>query len=118
MTDAPWDPVAAVAAPRTPGATPHDAVRLHYLEALARRAQGYEGAVRNLLDDKLRQALAHYQSVHTQPCVTGYPSLGRPSALAELTRRLAQQPQNDDRVDGEDRFERHCYLARRERIES
>ncbi|MBK7006955.1 MAG: DUF2894 domain-containing protein [Burkholderiales bacterium] len=109
MNDAPWDPVAAVAALRTTGTTPHDAVRLHYLEALARRAQGYEGAVRNLLDDKLRQALARYQSVHSQPsrspgdplrrpgatapCPTG--SSGRVAQRLRLTRRLAQQPQND-----------------------
>ncbi len=113
MNDAPsWDPVAAVAALRTPGATPHDAVRLHYLEALARRAQGYEGAVRNLLDDKLRQALAHYPPTHS-PAPAPAPAQGhRPpqdrasaqapgaprapgsvprSALAELTRQLAQQ---------------------------
>ena len=112
MTDAPWDPVAAVAAPRTPGATPHDAVRLHYLEALARRAQGYEGAVRNLLDDKLRQALAHYPPTHS-PAPAPAPAQGhrppqdrasaplaeapralssaRPSALVDLTRQLAQQ---------------------------
>ena len=43
MNDAPWDPVAAVAALRTTGTTPHDAVRLHYLEALARRAKGFDG---------------------------------------------------------------------------
>ena len=100
MNDAPWDPVAAVAALRTPGTTPYDAVRLHYLEALARRAKGFDGEVKNLLDGKLHQALARYQSVHTQPCVTGSPSLGRPSALAELTRRLAQQPQNTETLVG------------------
>ena len=65
MNDAPWDPVAAVAALRTSGTMPHDAVRLHYLEALARRAQGFDGDVKNLLQDALRQALADYPSTHS-----------------------------------------------------
>lgn len=104
MNDAPWDPVAAVAALRTPGATQQDAVHLHYLEALARRAQGHEGAVKNLLHDKLRQALARYQTTHHQdpaqahgqraaqaPCTPRAPNPAPPSSLAALTRQLAQQ---------------------------
>ncbi len=103
MNDAPWDPVAAVAALRKPGTTPLDAVRLHYLEALARRAQGFEGEVKDLLDVKLRQALTHYQSAHSQTSAQplGDPhAQGHTSALAELTRRLAQQPQNAEAAVG------------------
>ena len=96
MNDAPWDSVAAVAALRTPGATPHDAVRLHYLEALARRAQGYEGTVKDLLEDKLRQALAHYHARGAQHALATHAAprpadAVQPSALAALTRQLAPQ---------------------------
>lgn len=121
MNNAPWDAVAAVAALRTPCATPQDAVRLHYLQALARRAQGFDGAVKDLLHATLRQALAHYPSAHSPASAPvpaqahcpppdrastharnapHVPSPARPSALAELTRQLAQQPLSADTVPG------------------
>ena len=50
--------MAALAALRAGGGTPFEPVQLHYLEALARRSQGYDGDVKRHLEDKLRQALA------------------------------------------------------------
>lgn len=96
---APVDPVAALAALRAPGAAgapPFDPVRLHYLEALARRAQGFDGAVKQHLEDKLRQALAHYQTRQAAHALAAKelrrpPDTVQPGALATLTRQLAAQ---------------------------
>lgn len=95
----PLDPVAALAALQAAGvagATPFDPVRLHYLEALARRSQGFDGAVKLHLEDKLRQALAHYQARGAQHALAAQdarrpPDAAQPSALAALTRQLAPQ---------------------------
>jgi hypothetical protein len=50
----------ALAALRQAGANQFDPVGLHYLEVLARRASARQGRVRQLLDDKLAQALAAF----------------------------------------------------------
>ncbi len=47
-----------VAPLRASGAGKFDPVRLHYIEALAERASGHQGRTKELLDAKLRQALA------------------------------------------------------------
>ncbi|SFC62886.1 Protein of unknown function [Polaromonas sp. OV174] len=55
------DPVTAIASLRDGGADQFDPVRLHFLEALARRTRDREGAVKRILEDKLNHALAAYQ---------------------------------------------------------
>lgn len=82
---------------RTPGHAPFDPVRLHFLEALARRTQAHDGAVKALLENKLQHALAAYQERLAHhlgaPSDAGRaPSPLPHNALADLTRHLAQQP--------------------------
>jgi len=102
---------------------PFDPVRLHFLDALARRAHGHEGAVKRLLEDKLSRARAAYQERLAQMSLESLgSSINRSaqhpishtqhSALAELTRALTQHvpklaqagtPANGDaRDDGND----------------
>lgn len=72
---------ATIAAWRAQGAQHLDPVRFCYLEALARRAAGHEGAARRVLDGKLAQALAEYGARLEQArCDAG-------QALAQQTRR-------------------------------
>ncbi len=77
-----------------------DPVRLHFLEALARRTQDHQGAVKHLLEDKLTRALAAYQERFAQHAnsATDFQRLEsppQPTALAELTRTLTQHlPKN------------------------
>jgi hypothetical protein len=47
-----------IASLRASGADKFDPVRLHYIEALAKRASGHQGRTKQLLDAKLEQALA------------------------------------------------------------
>lgn len=94
------DPVAAVALLRGDGAQFIDPVRLHFLEALARRIQGHEGAVKRLLEDKLSRALAAVPAcLGTQaPDARDVQRLAvppQPSALAELTRALTRDLPSD-----------------------
>ena len=42
------------------GTDPSDPVRFHYIEVLARRHEAAEGLVRQVLADKLQQALSDY----------------------------------------------------------
>jgi hypothetical protein len=62
ITDAPLDSSpdfnALIASLRTAGADQFDPVRLHYIEALAKRAIAHRGSVKRMLDAKLTQALA------------------------------------------------------------
>ncbi|HJV74828.1 MAG TPA: DUF2894 domain-containing protein [Noviherbaspirillum sp.] len=51
---------------RAAGAQRFDAVRLHYLEVLARRASAHQGSIRRMLDARLSQALAAFQERFTQ----------------------------------------------------
>lgn len=97
------DPVAAIAviaelaALRTQPEAPFDPVRLHFLEAMARRAQAHHGTTRRLLESKLAAGLQDYQDraaqAQTLPVQSGAPRL--PSPLVELTRQLAQQQLTD-----------------------
>ena len=52
---------ALIASLRAAGADRFDPVRLHYIEALARRTDAYQGSVRHVLDVKLEQALAQFK---------------------------------------------------------
>ncbi|MEN9437144.1 MAG: hypothetical protein RIR09_1799 [Pseudomonadota bacterium] len=95
MTPAP-SPMAAVAqiaALRTQRTPPFDPVRLHFLEAMARRTQAHQGTTQRLLEAKLTVALQDYQARAAQaPLQPAHARAPRaPSALAELTRQLAQQ---------------------------
>lgn len=106
------DTAAAVASLSTRPGEPFDPVRLHFLQALQRRTQDQHGAVKRRLEDRLAQALVAYQERMTQasaaaanrapgrtlPAANG--SQGsqnlrqpkQPSALAQLSRQLAQTP--------------------------
>lgn len=59
--DAAPDLNALISSLRTAGAGRFDPVRLHYIEALAKRAAAHQGRVRRLLDARLAQALAALQ---------------------------------------------------------
>ena len=89
----PMAAVAQIAALRTQRTPPFDPVRLHFLEAMARRTQAHQGATQRLLEAKLTVALQDYQARAAQaPLQPEHASAPRaPSALAELTRQLAQQ---------------------------
>lgn len=87
--EAAHETIAALRAFSTPA---FDPVRLHFLEAMARRAQAHHGTTRRLLDAKLAAALQDYQdrAAHA-PVLPVQAAVPRePSALAALTRQLAQ----------------------------
>lgn len=99
------DPAAQIASLRGRGAERFDPVRLHFLESLAGRTQVQTGAVKRVLEDKLTHALAAYQERFAQAgqAINDKSNLSvqqqerslQPTALAELTRDLAQQlPKN------------------------
>lgn len=86
----------ALAALRQAGADKFDPVHLHYLQALTRRANAHQGAVKHLLDAKLAQALAAYtarfaQSKNDAPCKTTLAPVTPATPLGELARYRAQQ---------------------------
>jgi hypothetical protein len=91
------DSMSAIVALRDQPAAPFDPVRLHFLEAMARRMQVHQGTTRLLLEDKLATALRDYQDRAAQ--ADTLPAQNRaqrvPSVLAELTRQLAQQQSAD-----------------------
>lgn len=81
-----------IAALRAQGAQQVDPVRFRYLEALARRAAAHGGEVRQLLDEKLAQALMVY-GVQVEQALgdagqTPRATQPRPGPLAELVRHL------------------------------
>ena len=91
------DVTGAIASLRDQGAGLFDPVRLHFLEALAQRTREHEGAVKRLLENKLREALAAYQTRFAQhPVPTSHwqtrqkGTVPQPSSLAALTRTLSQ----------------------------
>ncbi|WP_158558932.1 DUF2894 domain-containing protein [Rhodoferax lacus] len=84
-----------LAALRQAGAQQLEPVRLHFVEALARRAEGHQGTVRRLLDARLAQALAELQarlvpSREDEAVVAA--EAGSGSLLAELVQRLTHTP--------------------------
>ncbi len=58
--DSPADFNALIASLRAAGADRFDPVRLHYIEALAKRATAHQGSVKRMLDAKLASALAAF----------------------------------------------------------
>lgn len=90
----PMATIAAITALRAQPAPPFDPVRLHYLEAMARRTQAHHGTTRRLLEEKLADALRDYQHRAAQARLlpAQAPAPRGPSPLAELTRQLVQQP--------------------------
>lgn len=96
------DPGQALAALRERGAQHADPVRFRFIEALERRAASHEGAVRQVLQDKLARALADYVAQLDRPAVhTGNglhgPAPAAAGPLAELVRQLDKRlPQNGD----------------------
>lgn len=61
IADARPDIHALIASLRAQGADRFDPVRLHYVEALAKRATAHQGAVKDVLDAKLAQAVAAFK---------------------------------------------------------
>jgi hypothetical protein len=59
--DSSGDLYALIASLRAAGADRFDPVRLHYIEALAKRAAAHQGSIKDLLDAKLAQALAAFK---------------------------------------------------------
>lgn len=79
-----------------------DAVRLHFLQALARRTHACEGAVRHLLEEKLDRASAahHARAAQQADAASNEPhrqSAPQPSPLAALTEALTQRIPNNAR---------------------
>ncbi|MBC7729655.1 MAG: DUF2894 domain-containing protein [Microbacteriaceae bacterium] len=90
-------PAATLAALRSRGAQHFDPVRFRHIDALARRAAGHEGRVRQLLDAQLVRLLAVYRERYEQ---------ARAAAGETLDRLVAQHPQAADalrqlQVDGD-----------------
>jgi hypothetical protein len=93
------DTAAAIAALRDRGRHQADPVRFHFIEALARRAEGQPAAVRRLLDARLGRALDDYlarypdghgnDAPHRAPQPRPAPAAG---PLAELVQALARTP--------------------------
>lgn len=89
----PTDLSVALAALRQAGADQFDPVGLHYLGVLARRANGQQGRVRVLLDDKLAQTLAAFKArfEHAQ-------AAARADALAAIDPNTPHGPQSADEL--------------------
>jgi len=90
---------------RTQGAMGFDPVRWHYLEVLERRTQAQHGAVRQVLEVKLRDALTIYQERFEHSRTAGGAKCVRPpggvaatnfavSALADLNRYIKNRAQD------------------------
>lgn len=90
------------------GADPWDPVRFHFIEVLARRHEAAEGLVRQVLADKLQQALSDYtdaaerakRAPHAAKGAVrsaGTPSIVKPSCppLARLNRYIESRTQGE-----------------------
>lgn len=78
---------AQIASLRTAGADRFDAVRLHYLDALAHRAAAHRGSVKRLLDTNLADALATFTERFEQ---------ARRDCSESMARALLQYPNAAD----------------------
>lgn len=69
-----------------------DTVRQRFIESLARRAAGHQGAARRVLDERLAQLSQAATEVHETHEVADAPTSGpsAPGALAELVEHLAR----------------------------
>lgn len=88
------DFLALIASLRTAGADRFDGVRLHYLEALAKRALQHHGSVKRVLDARLAQALATFQERFDAAQADASNTIARclahsPHAAKELQQRFA-----------------------------
>ncbi len=90
------------------GANPWDPVRFHYIEVLARRHEAAEGLVRQVLADKLQQAVSDYtdaaERAKRAPHVAkgGVRSAGAPSIIKPSCQPLARLNQYiESRTQGE-----------------
>lgn len=94
--DATGDSNASIEAWRQRGDHRFDPVRFHFIEALARRAAGYEGEARRLLDERLQTHMAAYADALQKSRETAQAAPGngpepiQRSALAELVEHLGQ----------------------------
>jgi hypothetical protein len=76
-----------ITALRTAGADQFDAVRLHYLDVLAKRGMAHQGHVKRMLDAKLAQALAAFKERFEQ---------AQCAAKEAIDRAVAQYPHAAD----------------------
>jgi hypothetical protein len=74
---------------------PGDAVRQHYLETLARRAQAQPEPVRRILEGKLTRTMAERQARMEATDASRNERIDQPSPLADLIRDIAQQTNED-----------------------
>lgn len=85
---------ALIASLRTAGVDRFDPVRLHYIDALARRAATHRGSVRRMLDAKLAKALATLKERFEQAQCDARQAVARnsqqyPDAASDLQQLLA-----------------------------
>jgi hypothetical protein len=93
--DAASDGIATLEAWRQRGDHRFDPVRFHFIEALARRAAGYEGDARRLLDERLHTHMAAYaealrKSREASHAPADEPTPAARSGLAELVEHIGQ----------------------------
>jgi hypothetical protein len=98
--DAQNDHAATIAALREHGAEHFDPVRFRFIEALARRAEGYQGEARKLLDSRLAETLQEYSGRFEQAPgnageVVAQGSQDERSPLAELAAYIEQRSSVD-----------------------
>jgi hypothetical protein len=103
--EAQTDHAAVIAALRERGAARFDPVRFRFIEALSRRAEGYRGHARNLLDHRLAEALQEYSECFEQAqgeaeLAGDLESRCTPSPLAELAAYIAQRSAADTEREG------------------
>jgi len=98
IADAPGEPTsgadALIASLRAAGAGRFDPVRLHYIEAMAKRASAHQGSVKQMLDAKLTEALAAFREGFEQAQREAHEIVERsaqqhPHASKDLQRLLA-----------------------------
>lgn len=92
-TEPPPDPRAVMAALGQAGAAQWDPVRLHYLQAVLRRADAESGRVKELLESRLANAVAAYQARFDRALSDARHAVANvtpthPQAAAELQKRL------------------------------
>lgn len=94
LLDSPPDFNALIASLRTAGANQFDPMRLHYIEALAKRAMAQQGNAKAMLDAKVTQALAELKERFEQAQTEARESIVQttpqyPHAADELQRLFA-----------------------------
>jgi hypothetical protein len=98
------DHAAVITALRDRGAEHFDPVRFRFIETMARRAEGYQGEARHLLDGRLAEVLQEYGERFEQAQNRAEESVGElesQSPLAKLAAYIAQRSSVDAVVRGE-----------------